>query len=53
MWRTRLPQRNPDKLAAVALAVAVPAIACILNGVGVIETLITAALIGGVIAVVH
>jgi hypothetical protein len=53
MWRFRLPQRNPDRWLAALLVAALPAIACIVNGVGVIETIVTAALIGGVIVVIH
>lgn len=53
MWRPKLPQRNPDRWAAVGLAVGLPAIACIVNGVGLVETAVTAMLIGGVLAVIH
>ena len=53
MWRARLPQRDPDRWLAAMLIAGIPAIACILNGIGIIETLVTAALIGGVVAVVR
>lgn len=49
----RLLQRNSDRWVAVLFAAGLPGIVCIANGVGVIETVVTAGLIGGVIAVVH
>ena len=53
MWRPLLPQRNPDRWLTILLMTGLPGVACLLNGVSVVETIVTAALIGGVLAIVH
>jgi hypothetical protein len=53
MWRPRFPRGNSDGWLAVGLAVGLPSIFLLTQGVPLMETAITAVLIGGVLLVIH
>ena len=53
VWRPKLPRGNSDGRIAVLIAVGLPGLFLITQGVPIIETAVAAALIGAVLLIVH
>lgn len=53
MWRPRLPRLHPDRAIVLAIIVAIPAAAAILEGAPVTATLLVAVVVAGLLMLIY